>query len=226
MRWAAWMRLGSLGRPANLRRPPLWVLFQCILRVVCSVLFDARTWGLEKVPRRGAVLLVCNHQSYLDPILLTYRLRRRVSYFAKSELFRNPVFGRMLRALGAFPVRIGAGDRDAMRQAISHLEAGELLQVFPEGTRSADGALSPIQGGVALMVQRAHATVIPAVVDGAFDAWPMHAPMFRAHPVRMLYGDPLMVAGLNRKQIAELIERTFRELLAELRRRSAPWDRP
>ncbi len=179
-----------------------WRGCQAICQLVCESMFELQIFGMENVPPTGGVLLVSNHQSYLDPVLLAVWLKRPMSYLAKSELFRNPAFAWLIRALNAFP-----------------LQQGHLLAVFPEGTRSEDGELQPIQRGVALVVRRANVPIIPVVLDGSFQAWPKGSKMFHTYPIAVMYGPALKIEGLKGEEIVALIDSTFHRMFDELRAR-------
>jgi 1-acyl-sn-glycerol-3-phosphate acyltransferase len=171
------------------------------------------------------VLIVSNHQSYLDPVLLGVRLERPLSYMAKSELFRNPLFAWLIRSLGAFPVKQGAGDVGAMKETIARLQEGRALNIFPEGSRTEDGELLPIEKGIALVIRKAKVPVVPVVIDGSFDAWPRESTLPRASPIRIVYGHPLDLSSMNRDQIIETIRVTFETMFDELREGRMPLDR-
>ena len=100
--------------------------------------------GTEHIPARGPVVLACNHLSLLDPPVLGEAATRRIHCMAKEELFHNPIFGYIIRSLGAFPVRRGAADRNAIKHGMELLKRGEVVAVFPEGTRSKTGALGRV----------------------------------------------------------------------------------
>jgi 1-acyl-sn-glycerol-3-phosphate acyltransferase len=163
------------------------------------------------------VLMVSNHQSYLDPVLVGVYLRRPMSFLAKSGLFRNRYFGGWIRRLRAFPVKQGAGDVGAVKETIRRLKEGHLLNIFPEGSRSSDGEIAPMQSGAALVVKRANVPVVPCVVEGTFQAWPITRKFPRRYPVRVMYGPPLDVSGLSAKEITALVDRTLRRMFEELR---------
>src|SRR5438034_10276102 len=133
----------------KMRRSLPWRYLQILARVLTTVLFDLRVYGRRNVPLTGGVLIVSNHQSYLDPVLLAVRLKRPLNYIAKSELFENRWADFMLRAVNAFPVHQGAGDVHAVKETIHRLEAGHLLNIYPEGSRTPDGEIGELQKGVA-----------------------------------------------------------------------------
>ncbi|MGH7215247.1 MAG: lysophospholipid acyltransferase family protein, partial [Tepidisphaeraceae bacterium] len=95
------------------RRSLLWRVLQSLLRIVMTVGFDMKVYGRRHVPRTGGALLVANHQSFLDPILVASHLDRPVSFMARSGLFENRYFGALIRSLHAFPVVQGKGDKSA-----------------------------------------------------------------------------------------------------------------
>ena len=137
---------------------PCWFLFRILLRWQVS--------GLENVPAGGAIIAP-NHQSFWDIPLVGIALRqRRVHFMAKSELFRNPVFAWVIRTLLAFPVKRGAPDRSAIRHAIEKLQVGDLVTIFPEGTRSKTGALGAPEPGLSLIAAKADVPVVPVAIRG------------------------------------------------------------
>jgi 1-acyl-sn-glycerol-3-phosphate acyltransferase len=178
-----------------------------------DVLFDLKAYGVENIPKHGGVLIVANHQSFLDPVMLGVKIPRRpASFLAKSELFENRYFGALIRRLNAFPVRQGEGDVGAVRETIKRLQEGHLLTMFPEGGRCLDGKIAPMEKGVGLIVRRAGPTVkvLPAAVCGSFKAWPVGQLLPRAHKVRVKYGRPMVLAEMKAGEIVNEIDREIR----------------
>jgi 1-acyl-sn-glycerol-3-phosphate acyltransferase len=194
-----------------------WRFARMLMRPVVTLMFQLKVYGAQYVPSRGGVLIVSNHQSYLDPVLLGIFLRRPMAYLAKSELFENKYFAWIIRSLNAFPIRQGAGDIGAVKEIIARLKQGFVTNVFPEGTRTEDGELQPIQAGAALVIRRAGVPVIPCIIEGSFQAWPRKKKIFGPYPISVLYGPPLQVEGLKGEQIIQLIDRTLHQMVAELR---------
>jgi 1-acyl-sn-glycerol-3-phosphate acyltransferase len=200
------------------QRSFFWKLLQTIVRPLAILLFNLKVYGHHHIPAHGGVLIVSNHQSLLDPILLPLWLERPLNYIAKSELFENRYFGWFLRSvLNAFPVRQGHGDVRAVRETIQRLREGHVMNIYPEGSRTADGEIAPLLPGVALIVQRAKVTAVPAVIVGTFDAWPIHRKLLRCRPVRIRFGPPMELVGLERDEIMATIDRTLRSMFAVLR---------
>src|SRR5512135_3625913 len=114
-----------------MERTFVWRFLHAICRIAAVLWFNCRAYGVKNVPRKGGVLLVSNHQSYLDPVLLAIPLPRMVSYLAKSELFEHKALAWLIRSLNAFPVRQGRVDTTAVKEMIRRLRAGELLNLYP-----------------------------------------------------------------------------------------------
>jgi len=199
------------------QRSLIWKYFQIIARIGTTLLFGLKTYGRENVPKTGGVLLVANHQSYLDPVLVAVHLRRPVSFLAKSELFENPYFGWFIRKLHAFPVRQGDGDIGAVKEVIRRLQEGYALNIYPEGSRSETGDIGPLERGVALVIRKAGVPVVPVAIHGSFAAWPKSDKLFHAHPIRVKYGEPMNLSAKRGDAIVRELEEKLRSMLAELR---------
>jgi 1-acyl-sn-glycerol-3-phosphate acyltransferase len=200
-----------------MKRSMLWKALQGLCRILTTVLFDLKVYNKHHLPPEGGVLLLANHQSLLDMIVIAVQLDRPISFFARSGLFKNRFLAWLITSLHAFPIRQGEADFSGIREAIRRLKEGHILNVYPEGSRTETGELGPIEPGAALIVRRAEVPIVPVVVDGAFQAWPRGAKFFTAHPIRVMFGPPMNVAGLRNAQILDLIERTLRAMLQDLR---------
>jgi 1-acyl-sn-glycerol-3-phosphate acyltransferase len=191
-----------------------------IARLLTTLCFDLKVYGTEHVPRTGGLLLVSNHQSNLDPVLLGVQLPRALSYMAKSQLFEvHPLFTWLIRSLGAFPVRQGTGDVGAVKEAITRLQEGDVLNVYPEGSRTETGEIMPMEKGIGLLIRRAKVAVVPVAIDGSFDAWRKGRKMFRRWPIRLQYGPPMDLAHLKGDEIVQRVDQTLRKMVDDLRAR-------
>jgi len=202
------------------RKTWMYSLGQSLCRLFAITLFDLKAYGVENIPKRGGVLIVANHQSFLDPVMLGVKVTRPMSFLAKSELFVNKIFGAAIRGVNAFPVRQGEGDVGAVRETIKRLQEGHVLVIFPEGGRSDDGEIAPLQTGVGLIVRRAGPTVrvVPAAVEGAFKAWPRGQKLPKPRQVRVKYGKPMDLCHLKAAEIRGIIDTEIHRLFAELRK--------
>jgi len=200
-----------------MERSRIWRVLQVLARIVCTILFDLRVYGDRHIPRKGGVLLISNHQSYLDPVLLAVGIDRPLSYMAKSQLFKHRGFAWLIRSLNAFPVEQGAGDVGAVKETISRLQDGHVLNIYPEGSRSEDGQMLPLEKGAGLVVRRAKVPVVPAVIDGSHRAWPKGKKMFRPAKIRVMFGPAMDLSGLGREEIMQKMESTLHQMLADLR---------
>lgn len=164
-------------------------IIAAILHPIIFLLYPWRVTGKENVPKEGAVILCSNHLSNWDPGFLILCLPRRVCFMAKAELFRFKPMGKLLSYLfGAFPVARGKGDTGALHMAEEVLERGEILGIFPEGTRSRDGRMLRFKSGVALIAARSGASIVPCGID-------RRARLF--HRVNIRIGKPISVEELQ-----------------------------
>lgn len=122
--------------------------------------------GMENMPTEGPVILVINHISIWDPLVAGSSLPRKVSFMAKEELFSIPVLGTIFSKLGAFPVKRGKGDINAIRQSLAILKEGRVLGLFPEGTRSKNGEIQKGLPGMVLLMEKSKASVVPVKMFG------------------------------------------------------------
>lgn len=159
--------------PRVRRRPPgvplVIRLAAAASRLILSLLARVRVEGLADLPRSGPLIVVANHLSNADPPLvvgwLTPAIGRPLRILAKDALFVGPV-GALLRSQGVTPVRAGGSDVEAFRAARSMLDRGEVLCIFPEGTRSPTGTLQEAKAGVALLATRAGVQILPVGISG------------------------------------------------------------
>jgi len=194
----------------------LWLLTRAIGRIC----FRYRVEG--EIPSRGGLLVAANHASYLDIPLLGCGMNRRAWYLGRSDLFRGPVLSGVLKALGWIPVRLGRLDREAFGRAISLIQAGEVVVIFPEGGRSRDGYLRPPKAGIGVIVSQTGCPVIPAYIKGTFDVLPRGARWPRWRRVTVRFGEPLAFETTGRKdrtenkRFYEQVSRTVIERIAVL----------
>ncbi len=188
----------------------LYHLVVFLVRIAFAVWYNIKVEGRENIPKKGAYIFASNHRSYADPVLVVICGRGRFSFMAKSELFEKKAFSLLIRALGAFPVERGKGDTAAIDRAISRVQEGSHLLIFPEGTRSKTGKVGKGKTGVALIAAQAGADVIPVGLN--FEG-KLH---FRSKIV-VRYGKPIPAAQLA---LAEGLNE--REMLRSLKKNVVP----
>jgi 1-acyl-sn-glycerol-3-phosphate acyltransferase len=196
-----------------------------LVQLTTLALFSAPGGGLRAsgrghIPRSGAALLVSNHLSHLDVLVLGTLLPRPLNFVARSTLFFPPL-GWIIRSLGAFPIRREGMGTQGLKETLRRLRAGGIVTLFPEGTRSPDGELGPLKQGIAVLAARARVPIIPAAVVGTFEAWPRSRSFPRRHPIRVHYGRPIApeeIAGRAPEEVAELIRTRILECQRRARR--------
>jgi len=194
-----------------------------LLRVVLRLWFGFRVDGREHEPATGPVVIVSNHLSDLDPLIVGSAVKRRVGFMAKQELFEVPGVRWWVSACGAFPVRRGEPDRQALRTAMRLLEGGGVLVMFPEGTRGTTRELRPPEPGAALLALRTGATVLPVAVIGSDEVMPRGSHHLRRATVRVRIGEPIPVPrpsprpqGKRDREEIDALGRQFMGALARL----------
>lgn len=144
----------------------IYRITQFLIRVFGRIFFGLKIFGRENIPAGGA-LIAANHISQADPPFIGSCTPPNIYYFAKIELFRNKLFGALIRFYHAFPARRDEPDAGAWKKAKSVLTSGDLLLFFPEGTRSVDGRMQPAKAGLARLAFAARVPVVPAVIVGS-----------------------------------------------------------
>jgi 1-acyl-sn-glycerol-3-phosphate acyltransferase len=174
------------GRGVN---PLVYWAARAVLQPFFLLYFRMQRIGMEHIPEDGALIIASNHRSFMDPWVIGMMLRRPIYYVAKTELFHRRSVAWLLSSLGAFPVNRGNGDRDAMDAARRILERGDVVVIFPEGTRTRPGALGTPKRGVGRLALETGAPIVPVALIGTEavrNRW-----MIRPHKVRIRAGRPL-----------------------------------
>jgi 1-acyl-sn-glycerol-3-phosphate acyltransferase len=198
----------------------LYAILKPLVVLLMRLLFRVEARGTEHVPAEGAVLIVGNHSSFLDPPLVGGMAPRPLTFLAKAELFGVPILGPLIRRLGAHPVRREGADAAALRTAQRVLEEGKALLVFPEGTRGDEGVLRPAKPGAALLAMHTGVPVVPVYVHGSGRAWPRGRRLPRPAKVMVTFGPPLRfprASGTERKAQYEAAGRRMMAAIAGLR---------
>ncbi len=169
----------------------LYSFCRLVLIFLLKVFFGLRVSGLSNVPVNAGFILASNHTSNLDPMILGAACNRPLNFMAKEDLFRIPVFGRLIPIVGAFPVKRDYVDISAIREAISRLKKGRALVIFPEGTRSQNRENTQGQPGIGLLSNKSNCAILPAFISGADKALPRGSKLIRPAKISVRFGKPM-----------------------------------
>ncbi|MBE6859847.1 MAG: 1-acyl-sn-glycerol-3-phosphate acyltransferase [Ruminococcus sp.] len=156
-----------------------------LVRFAYLIWYNIKFEGKENVPKDESAIYASNHRTYADPPLIVLGVKRRFSFMAKEELFKNKLFAWLISSLGAFPVSRGKGDTSAIDTSVEKLKSGRNLVIFPEGTRSKDGKVGKGKTGAALVSAMSGAKVVPVGI--VFEGTKLR---FRSK-IRVIYGKPI-----------------------------------
>jgi len=184
---------------------------------VCAVFGRWLVIGRENIPSSGGVLLCGNHVSYIDPPALGAGATRPVHFMAKEPLFRVPVLGWLIARVGAFPVRQHTADRAALRKAVELLHSGEVVGIFPEGTRNPNPReLMPPEPGVGMIALKSRAVIVPVALVNTDKLLPPHSVFLRFSRIKVVYGKPVDLSDLSEKGGREAVDETGRRIMSAI----------
>ena len=171
--------------------------------------------GKENIPRQGSAVLIANHVSLWDPVIFACSIDRTVHFMAKEELFKIPIIGKLFPALCAFPIKRGQADRNALRIAGKLLHNGEVLALFPEGTRSKTGDLLPFHPGAALFALRSGAPIVVMYIAGSKTTFPLS----RRGKIKVNISKPKYYEDLYEQKVtAEDLDMVTSDIMEEMKR--------
>jgi 1-acyl-sn-glycerol-3-phosphate acyltransferase len=197
---------------------PFYRLIRGAVRGVARALFRLRTVGMERLEPLGGAVLVANHVSWLDPVILPLVLPRKPAVLAMEELWRMPVVAWVMRSYGplAIPLRRQAVDTAALRRAVDALKGGAWLIVFPEGGIPQPGEDRPFHRGAAMLAARTGAPIVPVAITGTAAALPLGRVIPRPRPITVYFGEPFTVPSGDRDALGAAVERAASEIRALL----------
>jgi 1-acyl-sn-glycerol-3-phosphate acyltransferase len=229
------LSLSSASRQSG-RLRDLWYDFDYWLAAAAMLFgFSLRTQGHRHMPAAGPALVLANHQSFLDPVLVGLAARRHLHYLARQTLFRHRGLAWLMRSLNSVPIDQEGFAREGLRTILEQLQAGHAVVVFPEGERTNDGQMHPFRPGIHLLIKRVGMRIVPVGIAGAFEAWPrwraypVPAPLFlppRPGTLAVSVGTPIDSTTLAKQPREDVLTKLFAavqacQLAAErLRRRS------
>jgi 1-acyl-sn-glycerol-3-phosphate acyltransferase len=202
-------------------------LWYHIARITCAIViclpYRVRIYGRKNIPKTGPVLVLSNHQSFLDPIFGQAMIGRRFLFLARDTLFENGLFGALLRSLSVIGIKRGQSDMATIKKVIGELKRGRSVCLYPEGTRTSDGKIADMKPGVGMLSRRSGVKVVPSVIDGAFECWPRHKKFPSLGKISVCYAEPITsekVKELGDEGFAALLTAQLRKMQNELRIRS------
>ena len=163
-------------------------------------LFRGKTKGISNLPKTGGVVVVSNHGSHLDPPILGHALGRPVAFMAKSELFKVPILSFIISACGAYPVKRGAGDREALRTASNRLIEGWATGVFLDGTRQENGRVNNPKAGAALLAARTGCPILPVAIVNSHRAFPKGSVLPRFVSIHLKVGELIQPPATRKRE--------------------------
>ena len=189
----------------------LYTFGKALVKTALTPLYRFEIIGTEKFPKKGGILLCSNHIHALDPPVVGMTSPRTVHFMAKEELFKLPVLGKLLPQVNAFPVKRGMSDREALRSALRILKNGDVVGLFPEGTRSTDGVLKKGLSGAGFFALRGNADVMPCAIIGPYKPF---------RKVKVVYGDPVLMEPFREQkasaeEVTAVIMASIQKLLDE-----------
>lgn len=184
-----------------------------IFAVIFTVFFRWKIKGVENIPEHGGVIIAANHISNFDPPVVGCAVPRKLHFMAKEELFSNAILKWAFTKLGAFPVRRGTADRVAIRKALNLLQTGEILGLFPEGTRSKTGELGQAEAGLAMIAFKTKAPIVPTAIIGTNKIFKGQLfPEFK-----IIFGEPIYITdGKADKELLDDIGKQVMNSIANL----------
>lgn len=189
-------------------RRAFYRVMRMVARVVFILWFRIRVEGRHHVPLEGGGMLLSTHQSGIDPILVGLACNRNLNFLARSTLFKNPAFSFLLRILDSIQIDRERGGLSGLREMLSRLRSGELVLLFPEGTRTADGSIGTLKPGFLPIAKRSEVPLIPVAIVGAFECMPKGSRWLFPLPIAVVFGKPLLAQEyreLTEQQIIESI---------------------
>ncbi len=184
--------------------------------------FRLKVYGLENF-RPGCGIIAANHASNFDPPVLSVSCPEEVHFLAKDSLFHIPLLGRLIRCLNSHPVARAASDASTFRDLLKILQGGEKVILFPEGKRTPDGNLQPLERGLPFIMQKSQCPIFPAFIDGTFSIWPIQKKLPKLFgKITVIFGSPIEwsdFATLNKREAEKLILERTKKALEDLEKK-------
>ena len=199
----------------------LWYHFlRHMLQLVGVLAYRVRHTGIRNIPLEGGVLVVSNHQSVFDPPLVGIGSRRHLNCLARDTLLRFAPLGWLINSLDAIPVDLEGVGLGGLKESLRRLKLGEMVLIFPEGTRTEDGEIAAFRPGFTALAVRSKAAILPVAIEGAFAAWPRGRKLPRLGRIHVHYGKailPEQIEGLDQRELLAEVRHRVRQCHCQLR---------
>ena len=216
-----------LTDPNHQRSPTKTVLqwlVRWMFRIQLTLLYRIRVHGLENFPEPGSTLICSNHQSFLDPVVLGVACPRPLNYLARKTLFKTSPMRWLLELNDSIPIDLDSMGMAGIKESLKRLKRGEMLVLFPEGTRTDDGELLPLKPGFDLLARRSKSRMLPIALDGCYQAFPREAKLPRLGEIHVVIGEPIEYdeyKDWSPEETAVILQSRIAECLAVARSRIA-----
>jgi 1-acyl-sn-glycerol-3-phosphate acyltransferase len=194
---------------------PFYCVFKAILFIFFKVFNRLEVIGSENIPEEGGTIVAANHMSYLDPPVIGAALKRRATYMAREGLFNIPLLGAIVRSF-SFPVRRGRPQPSTIKEAVKRLKQGELIVMFPEGSRSINGNLLNAKRGVGVIAAISRMPVVPTFIKGTEKVLPVGAKFLRTAKITVIFGKPIEID--KEENDRHFQERISRDIIEEIKK--------
>lgn len=167
----------------------MYNFLQIIFHIFFKLIYRTEVIGRENIPETNKLIIIANHKSNFDPIFISAFFNRQIYWMAKEELFKNKLFGNFISALGAFPINRFGVDIKAIKTSLSHIKNGEVLGIFPEGTRVNEKNYSIVKAGTSIIAHKSKALVLPVYIDGNYKLF---------YKMRLIYKKPIDLSNYSK----------------------------
>jgi 1-acyl-sn-glycerol-3-phosphate acyltransferase len=186
-----------------------YAMFRTFSRVTTALWFELHAEGRGNLPETGGGLILSTHQSTLDPVLVGLLCNRRLNYLARKTLFKSKIFAAIIRHLDAIEIDREGGGLGGLKETLQRLRRGELVLMFPEGTRTSNGQVQDVKPGFVAVARRSRVPLIPVAIVGAYDVLPKGAKFPRRRTIKVVVGEsihPEDIVDLNDQQLMEKLQ--------------------
>lgn len=198
-----------------------------LAQLLAHTYFQTRIVGKEHFPQQGAVILVANHASYLDPFLLSITTRRKIHFLTYAGYYYDPKCYWFCKRTCCIPLKKAGNDISAFKKVLRVLHAGEVVGMFPEGARSFTGKLEPAEPGVALIAIKSNVPILPMGIQGAYELFPRGAKFPKPGRITLTFGTPFslsMYMDIQQKTTAEFQQKVINLIMSRIAELSGQYE--